>query len=87
MWNLHHLAKEYSQRPSSVIGVDDEWAAYQFDLATLRLAQHVEAEQRKGLPLHVILGAPDAARPRAHYASFKSLRAPRRMRVPPSGVW
>ncbi len=32
---LHLMAKTYSQRPSAFVGIDDEWAAYQFDAAVL----------------------------------------------------
>jgi hypothetical protein len=29
------MARTYSQRPSAIVGIDDEWAAYQFDAAVL----------------------------------------------------
>ena len=32
---LHLMAKTYSQRPSVLAGITDEWAAYQFDAAVL----------------------------------------------------
>lgn len=32
---LHLMASTYSQRPSAIVGIDDEWAAYQFDAAVL----------------------------------------------------
>ena len=32
---LHLMAKTYSQRPSTLAGISDEWAAYQFDAAVL----------------------------------------------------
>lgn len=35
---LHLMAKEYGTRPSSVIGIADEWAAYQFDVAVMQIA-------------------------------------------------
>ena len=35
MLTLHLLAKTYGQRPSAIAGIDDEWAAYQFDVAVL----------------------------------------------------
>lgn len=33
MWNLHTLAQTTHQRPSDIVGIDDRWAAYQFDSA------------------------------------------------------
>ena len=35
MLALHLVAKSYSRRPSEIIGIVDEWAAYQFDVAVL----------------------------------------------------
>ena len=32
---LHWVAKTYGQRPSTIVGIADEWAAYQFDVAVL----------------------------------------------------
>lgn len=29
------MAKTYGQRPSELVGIRDEWAAYQFDAAVL----------------------------------------------------
>jgi hypothetical protein len=35
MLALHLVAKTYQRRPSEIIGIADEWAAYQFDVAVL----------------------------------------------------
>ena len=35
MLALHLVAKTYQRRPSEIIGIVDEWAAYQFDVAVL----------------------------------------------------
>lgn len=35
MLTLHLVAKTYHRRPSEIFGIDDEWAAYQFDVAVL----------------------------------------------------
>ncbi len=35
MLALHLVAKIYHRRPSEIIGIADEWAAYQFDVAVL----------------------------------------------------
>lgn len=32
---LHLMAATYHRRPSEIVGVTDEWAAYQFDAAVL----------------------------------------------------
>jgi hypothetical protein len=55
MWNLHTLATTYHTRPSAVLGIADDWAAYQFDMAVLSFAQHVEAQLNKKIPLKRIL--------------------------------
>jgi len=30
---MHLVAKTYGRRPSEIVGIRDEWAAYQFDVA------------------------------------------------------
>lgn len=42
MWNLHALATATHQRPSDIVGIDDRWAAYQFDAATCLVGTTVE---------------------------------------------
>jgi hypothetical protein len=32
---LHRIAKEYGKRPSEIVNIGDEWAAYQLDVAVL----------------------------------------------------
>lgn len=32
---LHLMATTYNRRPSEIIGIRDEWAAYQFDAAVM----------------------------------------------------
>lgn len=42
MWNLHALATATHQRPSDIVGIDDRWAAYQFDAAVVLVGTTVE---------------------------------------------
>jgi hypothetical protein len=42
MWLLHQVAQTYSTRPSKVVGIRDDWLAYQFDVAVLLVGQRVE---------------------------------------------
>lgn len=35
MVTLHLVAKSYGRRPSEMVGIADEWAAYQLDVAVL----------------------------------------------------
>lgn len=42
LFRLHNLATAYQQRPSTIAGIEDEWAAYQFDMACLTLGRRVE---------------------------------------------
>jgi len=42
MWNLHVLAGATHQRPSDIVGVDDRWAAYQFDSAVCLVGTTIE---------------------------------------------
>jgi hypothetical protein len=40
------MAKEYGRRPSEVLGITDEWAAYQLDVAALLNAYDDKADKR-----------------------------------------
>ena len=42
MWNLYALATTTHQRPSDIIGIDDRWAAYQFDSAVCLVGTTME---------------------------------------------
>lgn len=39
---LHRLAEAYAQRPSAIVGLTDEWDAFQLDAAALALGRAVE---------------------------------------------
>lgn len=42
------LATSYGQRPSAILEIDDQWAAYQFDVAVHTVGQReVNRQQRK----------------------------------------
>ena len=99
LWKLHLLASEYHQRPSGILGVQDEWAAYELDMACMVLARHVERALADGKGVDEALGdsrkegdsregasrsAPTNA-PMA-YANPRGL-VTRKMRIPESGVW
>ena len=38
MLTLHLVARTYHRRPSELVRIEDEWAAYQFDTAVLLTA-------------------------------------------------
>ncbi len=81
LWTLHNLALSYGQRPAAILGVEDEWAAYQVDVATLTLGRWVEAQlaetDKKGRrvhSLHSLLAEPGAARPAGDFQGMSSWR-------------
>jgi hypothetical protein len=43
MWNLYVTAKTTNARPSSLLGIDAEWVAYQFDSAVSFLGNTIES--------------------------------------------
>lgn len=49
------MAQEYGQRPSSIIGIADSWAAYQFDLLVLATGREIEARLIEGKRLDDLL--------------------------------
>jgi len=85
MWNLHRLATEYHCRPSEILNVQSDWAAYQIDIAVLRLADHVADELKRGRKIEAILrGAP--AKKRA-FRSVRELGSVRKISIPKDGLW
>ncbi len=61
LFRLHNLAAAYGQRPSAVVGLEDEWAAYQFDMACLTLGRRVESALAKNAA-----AKKNARKPEAH---------------------
>jgi hypothetical protein len=90
------MAVAYGQRPSSILGVEGSWEAYQVDLACLTVGRWVEgklAERgKKGKRLHRL---EDLLRERNTDEENERMRAyresrgivARKMMVPESGVW
>ncbi len=82
LWNLHNLAATYGQRPSDYLEVDDNWLAYQIDLACLTVGREIEGRIRRKLPVNWGDKKPAAKQ------AVGSLRArARKMSVPENGVW
>jgi hypothetical protein len=58
MWHLSLLSKTTGTRPSEIVGIDDEWAAYQFDQAVIFVGRYVHSKtnelDRDGKPLYDI---------------------------------
>ena len=46
--NLYLQGKTFGKRPSEILGIDDEWLAYEFDTCCYRLGVFVENEIAKG---------------------------------------
>lgn len=42
------MAAAYGQRPSTILGISDEWAAYSLDAAVLVIGRRAEARTAKG---------------------------------------
>jgi hypothetical protein len=91
LWKLHLLASEYGQRPSGILGVQDQWAAYELDLACMTVARRAERAMADGKSVEEALGdsrkgdsriAPTATA----YADPRGL-VTKRMRIPESGIW
>lgn len=83
--NLDRLGRAYGVRPSAVVGIEDEWAAYQFDMAALALGNRVERALADKEDVEAILGGKPSKSRAKQFASAK--RFARKMQVPASGVW
>jgi len=58
VWLTDLMGKRYSQRPSRILGIRDELAAWNYDVAAMTLGMHVEAETADGKRKAVeVLGA------------------------------
>ena len=91
MWNLHSLSATYCQRPSAVVGVADEWAAYQFDLAVGQFGAWVEGKlnerDSKGKPKHTLAALLDDTPAQARQYMPVSAAGLRKVRVKEDGTW
>ena len=83
----------YSLRPSAVLGVDDPWAAYQFDMAVGQFGAWVEGKlnerDKAGKPKHTLaklLGEQATGTGERQYASVAGL-VTRTVRVREDGTW
>ena len=81
----------YHQRPSEVVGIDDTWAAYQFDMAVAQFGAWVEGKlnerDTKGKPVNSLaklLG--DEAAQVQEYAPISAMGL-RKVRVKEDGTW
>jgi hypothetical protein len=58
MRNLSLLCKATGQRPSEIVAVEDEWAAYQFDQAVMFVGRYIHNKlnelDKNGKPLYDI---------------------------------
>ena len=89
------MARRYGQRPSQVIGIADEWAAYQLDVATLTAGRWVDGKlserNKQGKPIHRLtdLLKDKSEKGQASSSGFRSVAGmvTQKMVIPASGVW
>ena len=71
-----------------MVGIDDAWLAYQFDLTCLVVGKQVEAALMEGKELSAVLGTDEVkAKPKPGRFRQGLLRARRKVAIPESGVW
>ena len=94
MWNLHVMAKAYGRLPSSIVGVPDPWAAYQFDHACVVFGSSVEAKlemrDKKGRPkyqLAALLRVPGEEGHTATSARAARAMVRRKVKIGEDGIW
>ena len=60
MWEMSLIATTYKQRPSDIIGIDDDWAAYQLDQAVRYVGTYIHNKlmetDKKGKPIYASVG-------------------------------
>jgi hypothetical protein len=89
------VSTSYGRRPSEILGIDDEWAAYQLDDAVTYLGRWVESKlserDGRGKPrytLEFLLKEQEGKRSpsKGRFQSI-AMRATRKVRVRPDGTW
>lgn len=81
MLRLWNFSTAYYKRPSEIVGVEDEWAAYQFDAAVMRIGRKVEnalsknasAPKKKRKPVEVVIMKTLGLEPEAAGLQYGSL--------------
>jgi len=57
-WNLHQTCKQYGQRPSTLMAIDDPWMALTFDQTLAAFGLEIEAKLQernaKGKPKYTL---------------------------------
>jgi hypothetical protein len=98
LWRLYCLSTSYGDRPSEILGIDDEWAAYQLDDAVTYLGRWVEAKlserhRKSGKPKYTLEyllrdrgEGKDSSKRRVFRSAVKG-RAVKKVRVRPDGTW
>ena len=80
----------YSQRPSQIVGVTDEWAAYQFDMAVGHFGAWVEGRlnerDKAGKSKHTLAGLLDDGTGARQFAPVSAVGL-RKVRVKEDGTW
>lgn len=94
LWELDELARRYGQRPSQVLNIADDWAAYQLDVATLTVGRWVDgklAERTKeGEPVHRLSALlRESEKGQSGSSGYRSAAGyvTKKMEIPASGVW
>lgn len=91
---LDSLGQAYGKSPSSYLGIEDRWAAYQFDLSARLIGAHEyekELEARKTKT--GASGASSTARPASpagkpvKHASLRDTPGIKKMTIPEDGIW
>lgn len=83
--NLDRLGRTYGVRPSAILGIEDEWAAYQFDLAAMALGNRVEKAIIDKEDVSALLGEKAGKVDKKRFASLKGQA--RKIKIPDSGIW
>lgn len=90
---LDAVGRAYGVRPSAILGVQDEWAAYQLDVAAVLAGGRPRDGGGTATPVVIdnrrtvfLTGQPAAPAGKAGFRD-PSMYVSRKMRIPESGVW
>lgn len=90
LWRLHTLGDAYGVRPSALLGIDDEWLAFQLDETVLIFGREMENEMSKASADERKRSLTDLFRMNRKPAQqFAPMKMPgiAKMKIPENGIW
>lgn len=80
------MSQTYGERPSRILGITDEWTAWQLDETCLIVGREMENESAEGRMQNVEGRRQKTDGRKQSYAPMKTPGMPK-MKIPENGIW